>query len=188
MNHLRPVFSRDEIREARSLFGNLGFGYFVSPGSSVSTTADHRITLASYYTSAARATGDIGLKIVNYCSALESLFASNPAELTHQLSERVAAFLEDDPRKRSELYAEVKKAYTIRSKVAHGSRSKPSKLSQFRDVSRTLDEILRRSYGRIFNEMIPCGLINLEAEEFDAHFLLRIFGASWEDLIDKDEN
>lgn len=183
----RPtVFSHDELRKASSLFkAYLGVGKSVLPGSSATNTALKRIQLALYFTAAARSNSDVGLKIVHYCSAIEALFATDKTELTHKLSERVASFLEDDPRRRLEIYKNVKKAYNNRSTIVHGERGKTSNSDKFLEAAKFLDEILRQVYSKLFTEPIHRALIELEKhEEFETHFLLRIFGASWEDLVD----
>ncbi|MCX5855204.1 MAG: HEPN domain-containing protein, partial [Deltaproteobacteria bacterium] len=186
-SRMTTTFSRDELKEARSIVNNhLGVGRFVSTGTSATLTPANRIQHALYFTSAARANSDIGLKVSFYCSAIEALFASNPSELTHQLSERVASFLEDDPRKRSVLYGDVKRAYSVRSIVVHGKRAKASRCDQFVEAAEALDKMLRQVYFKIFTEPVAMTLIKLDDEEFNTHFLLRIFGASWKDLVDND--
>ena len=180
-------FTREELREARRLFREqFGVSSFVKSGSTAAVSSSGRLQHALYFVSGARANRDIGLKVADYCSALEALFASSHLELTHQLSERTAAFLEDEPRKRVDLYFVVKKAYSIRSIVVHGDITKPAKSREFVAAAGALDDILRRIFLKLFTEQIPRVLVQLEQEDFNRDFLLKVFGASWKDLVEEE--
>ena len=63
-----------------------------------------RLNVGLYHLQAARNHRDLGFKIACYCSFFESLFSTDTAELSHQLSQRIAFFLHDEPEKRVELY------------------------------------------------------------------------------------
>ncbi|MBN2267657.1 MAG: hypothetical protein JW725_04975, partial [Candidatus Babeliaceae bacterium] len=180
---LATTFSREELKEARKLFNDhIRIGRFVPTGSSAAVAPLSRLQRALYFTSGARSQNDIGLKVTHYCSAIEALFAMGNTELTHQLSERVASFLEDDPQRRVELYTDVKRAYGLRSIVVHGAGTKAANLDKFIEAARTLDMILRQVYLKIFTDEIALALIHLDDAQFNSHFLLRIFGASWKDV------
>jgi len=182
---VQAKFTRRELWEARQMFREwIGLSRFVEPGSAATLSTSLRLDRAIYFMTGARSSNDIGLKIANYCSALEALFSSNQSELTHQLSERVAAFLEDKPHQRVELYYLTKKAYSIRSTVVHGGFTSSSKADDFIMASTNLDNVLRRIFVKIFKEQISKALINLQPAVFNKDFLLRVFGAMWEDLID----
>ena len=59
--------------------------------------AEGRLSRALYFIGAARGSRDLGVKMMHYCTALETLFSTSQAELAHQLSERLAHFIESKP-------------------------------------------------------------------------------------------
>jgi hypothetical protein len=74
-----------------------------------------------YHIQSARHSKDLGVKLVDYCTAAESLFLSSSGELMHQLSERIASFDEKAGVSRIETYRRFKRAYNFRSRVVHGA-------------------------------------------------------------------
>jgi hypothetical protein len=68
---------------------------------------------AIQYVDAARRSASLPFKIANYCSAFETLFTTDAAELAHKLSERVAFFLGERGYNRLAVYATIKSAYAI---------------------------------------------------------------------------
>jgi Apea-like HEPN len=51
---------------------------------------------------------------------LEALLSTGTAEISHQISERVAVLIGREPRERIEIYRKVKKLYDLRSRITHG--------------------------------------------------------------------
>jgi hypothetical protein len=179
------ILTRDELREARRLAREqIKLTQFVGRDYPPVASGSGRLQQAFYFAQGARSTFDIGLKVTNYCSALEALFASGTTELTHQLAERTAVFLEELPTERYEVYSTIKKAYGLRSLVIHGAVSDASRQRRFSEASFYLDNIVRRIFRKVFQEPIPRALV--EQKKFDEAFLLRIFGAKWEDLVAND--
>lgn len=84
----------------------------------------------------------LALKIVNYVIALESLFNTDSGEISHKVSERIAFLLSDSSQKRLEIFMNIKKAYSFRSKIVHGDNLR-SDYENLKTLSITLDMYLR---------------------------------------------
>lgn len=136
------TFSREELRTARRLFYPRADDIGANPKAFPTNTS--RWIRAHYFTQAARANSNLGVKIANYCTAFESLFSTDPQELSHKLSERIACFLESKEDSRISLYREIKKAYYIRSAVVHGSAPSKKQQRDIVSVAVSCDEIIRR--------------------------------------------
>jgi len=187
--HSSVTFTRKELAQARRLFRErFEPAGVVKAGSASTIQVVGRFERVFYFIDGARKEADLSLKITNYCSALESAFATQSAELTHVLSERVAVFLEDHPGPRLELYRDIKKAYGIRSVVVHGGGHKPSKLDDLLSSSIKLDDVLRRVVMALLSSPIQRILLDLPGDELDEYMLRRIFGASWEDFVERETN
>jgi hypothetical protein len=119
------------------------------PATKVVRTTD-RVSRALYHLQAARTTRDVAMKIVHFCTAFETLFATSQSELAHQLSERVAWFLEDTGAARVQLYRNMKKIYSLRSKITHGAGVAESGLEEVLMTSGDCDEGLRRTFKKLF--------------------------------------
>jgi hypothetical protein len=119
------------------------------PATKVVRTTD-RLSRALYHLQAARTTRDVAMKIVHFCTAFETLFATSQSELAHQLSERVAWFLEDTGAARVQLYRNMKKIYSLRSKITHGAGVAESGLEEVLMTSGDCDEGLRRTFKKLF--------------------------------------
>jgi hypothetical protein len=136
---------------------------------------ENRITRALYFVLAARGSTDLGIKIMHYCTALETLFSTSQAELAHQLSERIAHFSESKPDKRIETYRMMKKAHTLRSKITHGSAFSAKDFGDLLNLSVACDDLLRRSFKRIFSDHDMAKIFGIEAR-LDDYFIELIFG------------
>jgi hypothetical protein len=51
---------------------------------------------------------------------LEALLSTGSAEISHQISERVAVLIGQSPSERLEIYRKIKKLYDLRSRITHG--------------------------------------------------------------------
>ena len=85
------------------------------------------------------------MKILHYCTAFEALFASSTGELTHQLAERVACFLEPPGEARVQIFKTFKLAYGFRSRIAHGGTVVKKDLPELIEMSIACDDYLRKS-------------------------------------------
>ena len=91
----------------------------------------------------ARSTGDLGIKMVNYCTALEAMFATGQEGVTRQISERAAAFLSDRNKTQKEIGYHVREAYDVRSSVVHGSVVDAVKMPGLEKMCTRTDQFLR---------------------------------------------
>ncbi|MEJ1127791.1 hypothetical protein V9L20_09430 [Variovorax sp. CCNWLW225] len=125
----------------------------------------------------ARSSDDLGQKVANYCSFFEALLSTSASELSHQLSERIAFLLSDDPNKRLGFFKDVKKAYGVRSKIVHGDILTAGVIASLVDVARTCDEFARSLVLKIVQEPHLDALFNTGSNELlDAYMLNLIFG------------
>lgn len=178
-------FSRSELQLARRITRTSDTSRsFVASGSSIAVQDRGRVERSTYFLSAARGSADLGLRVAYYCSAFEAMFASSTQELSHQLAERAAAFLVDDPESRLEIYRRIKKAYSVRSQVVHGGRVKPSKQADFRQASLELDDLFRRAFRKWLTDKTASAALSSERVPFEDVCLLRVFGAPWQKVLD----
>ncbi len=136
----------------------------------------NRVSRALFYFQGIRSSDYLPLKIAEYMTCFESLFLKSDKELSHQLAERVAFFIEEDPAKRVETYKLLKKAYNIRSVTLHGNIEKSS-FERLKDVALKLDEILRRSILKIISDRNLLEGFNDE-KNFNEKMLKMIFNNS----------
>ena len=114
------------------------------------------------------------LKIAHYCSALESLFSTDSAELSHKLSERVAFFLKDHGYDSIKTFDEIKFFYNIRSKVTHGDSLKTAKVITLPDESLKLDSYLRVIMNVILHSEEMMSVFNGSKDVFEDYFKRKI--------------
>lgn len=177
-NEEETIISRAELRDIRQFFREkMSVSDFSSDVVTQLTKSSTRINRAFYHVQGARISGDVAIKIANYCSALEALFATSQAELAHQLSERVACFLEDEPQRRFAAYREVKAAYAVRSKIVHGDVIKASKVGELVEISQATDKLVRESLAKIHSHPETLEIFESSPERLDEFMLHRIFGA-----------
>lgn len=62
-----------------------------------------------------------GDQLMDTVSGLEGLLVDSTTEVRHKFAEHIAVLLEKDPKKREDLQTDMRYAYDLRSKVAHGS-------------------------------------------------------------------
>jgi hypothetical protein len=104
------------------------------------------------FVSAASESGNLAVKIANYCSAMEALFTTDGAELAHKLAERAALFLGERGEDRRAIYATVKRAYTVRSKTVHGDTLTPKQVEDLPVLSSSCDTLLRTVLNTILED------------------------------------
>lgn len=103
---------------------------------------NNRFMRALFFSLSARGSSHVPIKIMYYINALECLFTTSHAELSHKIAERVAILLGESKDERLNLFETIRSAYNIRSKVVHGSKfSKKDK--NLSEISISLDEIIR---------------------------------------------
>lgn len=135
-----------------------------------------RLNVAVYHLQSARNNRDLGFKIANYCSFFESLFSTDTAELSHQLSQRISFFLNDCPNERIKTYRLTKKAYAVRSKTVHGD-TLDSSISTLENTARHCDDLARHCLLKIFEDSELLEIFNSPSKERVSNYLLEmVFG------------
>jgi hypothetical protein len=179
-HHDDTIISREKLKEIRTMHRRTvtdSAPKYELPTSNL--TAKHpRQSRAMYFINAARGQPDIGIKIASYCTAFETLFASSPNELSHQLAERLSFYLFNTPEERLENYRRIKTAYSLRSKVVHGSTIKEEKLASVIETAEYCDRIARSVLFRIHQEDDEDSLFSKSSEAFEEAMLHLIFGGS----------
>ena len=137
------AFSSDEMKLARSIRRPIAAHLSGTGRPTILGKGSLRYQRFEYFIAAARTTIDVAVKIAEYCSGLEALVSTSQHELSHQVSERVAAVLVSPGAKRIAIYKLVKKAYGFRSKTVHGASFKPAEVDQLRDCAKDIDNICR---------------------------------------------
>lgn len=135
-----------------------------------------RVNISSYHLQMARASGDLAMKVAAYCSFFESIFSTASTELSHQLSERIAFSLTDDPRERLEIFTKTKKAYGIRSKSVHGDAIQEKDLKGLIETSEHCDLTARKIYSKIITCPATYNLFSDSNEAIENHMRNLIFG------------
>lgn len=163
-------------REGSFCKNNINVGNVHSMPTTQLLKGNDRISRAYYLVQAARSQSDLAIKISNYCTAFESLFATSRSELTHKLSERVAYFLENDSSARIDIFKSMKKAYMVRSKTVHGDTLKENFIEELKQISKTCDHLIRRVMVCVLkNEKIREVFLGTP-DQIDDLFLKLIFG------------
>jgi hypothetical protein len=172
--------TRDQLRTARDLLRKCDFG---APNAEYITRLEKtstRFGRAFYHIQSARHSKDLGIKLVDYCTAAESLFLSSSGELMHQLSERIASFNEKAGVGRIETYRRFKRAYNFRSRVVHGAAISAKDLTELKELSCVCDDLLRRTVRRLLDNPKLQEVFESGNDKFDNYFLSAILGSDSE--------
>ena len=133
-----------------------------------------RLSRALYFLQAARAAWYLPEKVAYYCTCFESIVSTNPTELAHQVAERVASLIGEDPSHSVEVYRNLKRAYGTRSKLVHGSKLTDA-TDRYLTDSTNCDTYLRRLIHVLIAEQPVRNAIEQNAEKVDQFFLENIF-------------
>lgn len=133
-----------------------------------------RVSRAFHYVSCARLNSICMDKLINYCSALEALFATANSELVHLLAERTAVVVADSLDERLAVYQHVRKCYKYRSAYSHGSSLKQSDINELPALCLELDRMVRRCINRIFEDE-EFAIATDKNEQLDGWFLKKLF-------------
>jgi hypothetical protein len=131
---------------------------------------------AMQFVVAARRAQDLAFKIANYCSALETLFTTESTELAHKLAERVAFFLGERGHNRREVFATIKSAYNVRSKLVHGDTLKQNQIEGLPKLSTECDATLRTILQEIFNSEELKKIFDAHDDAIEDYFTRLILG------------
>lgn len=90
-------------------------------------------------------------RLVDFWVALESLFAKQgeAQELTYKFAMRIAHFVGTSPEERVALFGRLQDAYSVRSKVVHGTRSRRATREVIREAEETTESALRAALSRV---------------------------------------
>ncbi|ANM17188.1 hypothetical protein AMK06_CH02294 [Rhizobium sp. N541] len=148
-----PVsYSLEELRLARNFNTPLPAYLRASGSPTMLTKGSLRFQRFQYFLSGARQSIDVAMKIAEYCSGLEALVSNSQQELSHQVSERVAALLAPPGPDRISNFKLVRQAYGYRSKAVHGASFKPADVTQLRDCSKKIDQFCRSLFELYLEE------------------------------------
>lgn len=171
-------FDREDLRLARLTVPDASPRYLLETGDPTALTEQAgRVSRFIYFVQCARDTEDIALKIVQYFSALEALVSSSSAELTHQISERVAALLEPPGEARVELFHSLRRGYGMRSQAVHGSGFRIKSQDALRNSAIEVDEICRIILRKIYSDNRVADIFDLPNERFASFFYNLILSA-----------
>ena len=87
--------------------------------------------------------GNIEDRIIDQMVAFESLYLGDSQELTYKLALRVAFLLGKREEQRNLIFADMKKAYSYRSRIVHGNN--PPSRRELRDIVPKVENYLRQS-------------------------------------------
>ena len=171
-------FSKDEIRTAISMYKRL------FPETTIDDISDpikpsrgekiDRLSRAFYFLQAARASDDLPGKIAYYCTCFEALVSTNPIELAHQVAERVAVLIGRDSQDSLEVYRNLKRAYSTRSKLVHGDNLTATNERYGRE-SLLCDDYLRRLLTLVVSDAEVNQGIEQTSQNVDGFFLEKLF-------------
>jgi hypothetical protein len=167
-------FSKEEFAAARSIkFMQRGrITGLDTPTGLVS--GDSRFVRFFYMIDAARGKADVAMKIVYYCSALETLLSSSQSELTHQVAERAALVLDAEAENRINIYKLIKKCYAARSKAVHGASFKMKTFDDLLQLSASIDMYCRILAHKWLSDQEFSNIIEETDEIFETYFLKKI--------------
>jgi hypothetical protein len=143
--------------------------------SSFSDKKFSRIGRALRFIDSARKETHPAIKIAHYCSAFESIFSTDNAELSHKLSERVAIFLKGHSYDGVETFDKVKSFYNIRSKVTHGDSLKLQD-AELLKLCTDCDSLLRNTLNIIISNDQYIHLFDGQKNEFEFYFKNKLLG------------
>jgi len=110
-----------------------------------------RIGRFIFFIKYAREARNQGHKILNYCSAFETILSTDNFEIAHKIAER-AAFFNQTNLEKIETFKAIKKAYNVRSKLTHGASMSQKDIDELPDLAVKLDNILRATIIKILND------------------------------------
>lgn len=173
------------VKELESLNDLQNFLFYISQDKAkqnyTSLGDEHnRVQRAFLFIQAARCTYDIGVKVAEFCTAFECLFAVSTTELKHRLAEIIGIILGKDREEKLKIYRDIQKAYDLRSAVVHGD-SIPSRYSKqeyqlLKETASNCDYYLREIYKRFkTDEDLFKTFAEKSKEDLQSYFMDLIF-------------
>jgi len=172
--HIPTKFEKEEIKK----IGQLNYKNRKNPFDVLKTHHTNiikgvdRLNLAQLFIQAARQSSDLGIKISQYCTALECIFSTDKSGLAHKLAERVASFLAKENDERYKIFKDIKAIYGIRSQIVHGVPLNTKKTPHLAQYSKKTDEILRKIMNKvIYDPKLSTLFLNSNSEKLEDFFL-----------------
>ena len=121
-------------------------------------TEHNRLQRASFFIQSARSQNDIGIRISQFCIALECLFSISNSELKHRLSETISLILGKGFEEKQKIYFDIQKAYDLRSSITHGDPIPAKYLKNdyqlLKDVCYNSDQYMRSIFTNLITDNI----------------------------------
>ena len=172
-------FSKTELEEAmcmyNSLYGTPSSSDVSPPLTPGTAGAVNRLSRAFYFLQGARSMADLPHKVTYYCTSFEALVSTHSSELAHQVSERVAVLISEDPSEALEIYRNLKKAYGTRSKLIHGDQLTSAE-DQYLTEAKNCDRYLRRLLRAMLTKEGVAKALEQKPKKVDQFFLGKLFG------------
>jgi len=130
----------------------------------------NRLERALYFIQVARNESVLPIRIMHYCTILETLFSTDNREISHQVSERFARFLGENSEERKGLFKLVKTAYSVRSKAVHGQPVNQD-LKTLKNISMDIDCSLRKFFIKVLNNNDIVEQFEQNNEQLQNYFL-----------------
>ena len=108
-------------------------------------------TALDYYHQAFRCDISWPIRFLSMMMGIEALFSHGASEISHQVSERVAFFLCQEPDRREKLYQQLRDFYRLRSTIAHGG-TVTDKMSKAEESFQELLFLLRESLLKVLGD------------------------------------
>lgn len=134
----------------------------------------HRFSRYTYLLSGARGSHDLAIKVLLYCSALETLLSNSTTEITHQVAERCARTLGTDNKMRAQIYRSIKSAYAMRSKAVHGATFDDKSLDKLSVICQEIDDVCRQLAKRVIADGDFLAVLALSDDKFSEYWLQKI--------------
>jgi len=179
------AFSLTDLRIARDYYKSiLRSLYPKAVESSIFNKNMGRPTRFLLFAEAARTETDLAIRVSTSMTCLEILFSTDAAELTHKLSQRVACYLGNTKAERISLFQAMKRAYSVRSKVVHGDTLQAKLETEMVNVSKEVDEIVRRLFVRIVSDDKERALFEKSKEDLESYFIQLTFDNRTDDHVE----
>lgn len=134
-----------------------------------------RSARALHFIHSATTSINLAFRIAHYCSALETLFSTDSAELSHKLSERCAFFLGSFGLDKATVFKDIKAAYGVRSKLTHGDSINKKTIEELPGMSQKIDEYLRKIFVILYVENLFVEHIDSAPDKINHIFTEMIF-------------
>ena len=108
-------------------------------------------TAVRYYQQAFRKDVDWSIRFLSMMMAMEALLSHGASEISHQVSERTAFLLRATAPDREAVYDEMRKAYKLRSTIAHGGTTRQGQEELERSFQQLL-LLLRESLLKVLTD------------------------------------